>query len=118
MGSLCTPSGVDCRLFHWFLGKCFFLVGVHPYMSVFCTFCKVLFLCLVSGVFLGDGMKGYGVFWNITGMVRVEQVLICTPVSIRKAFARMCNAWGGGRFPDLRLQDEDPGVRCSPALRT
>ena len=77
-------------------GEVFFLVGVHPYMSVFCTFCKVLFLCLVSGVFLGDGMKGYGVFWNITGMVCVEQVLICTPVSIRKAFARMCDAWGGG----------------------
>ena len=42
----------------------------------------------------------------------------CTPVSIRKAFARMCDAWGGGRFPDPRLRDEDPGVRCSPALRT
>ena len=24
----------------------------------------------------------------------------------------------GGRFPDPRLRDEDPGVRCSPALRT
>ena len=24
---------------------------------------------------------------------------------------------GGGRFPDPRLRDEDPGVRCSPALR-
>ena len=41
----------------------------------------------------------------------------CTPVSIRKAFTRMCDAWGG-RFPDPRLRDEDPGVRCSPVLRT
>ena len=24
--------------------------------------------------FLGDGMKGYGVLWNIDGMVRVVQV--------------------------------------------
>ena len=28
MGSLCTPSGVHCRLFRWFLGKCF-LLEVH-----------------------------------------------------------------------------------------
>ena len=27
MGSLCTPSGVHCRLFRWFLGKCFLLVA-------------------------------------------------------------------------------------------
>ena len=25
--SLCTPSGVHCRLFRWFLGKCFLLVA-------------------------------------------------------------------------------------------
>ena len=28
--------GVHCRLFHWFLGKCF-SVEVHPYMTCFCT---------------------------------------------------------------------------------
>ena len=29
MGSLHMHCGVHCRLFHWFLGKCF-LVEVHP----------------------------------------------------------------------------------------
>ena len=35
--NLCMPSGVHCRLFHWFLGQCF-MVEVHLYMTGFCTF--------------------------------------------------------------------------------
>ena len=61
MGSLCTPFGVHCRLFRWFLGKCF-LLEVHPYMTVFALFLENFFFYnLFWGVFLGDGMKGFGV---------------------------------------------------------
>ena len=41
--------------------------------------------------FLGDGIKGYGVLWNIDGMVRVVQVL-CV---LQSASGRPSPAWGG-----------------------
>ena len=41
---------------------------------VFALFVKCFFYVLFQGVFLGDGMKGYGVLWNVDGMVRVVQV--------------------------------------------
>ena len=44
---VCT---VACFFVFW--GIVFF-VGVHPYMSAFCTFCKVLFSVLFRGVFFG-----------------------------------------------------------------
>ena len=37
-----SECGEHCRLFHWFLGQCF-LLEVHPFMTGFCTFWKVLF---------------------------------------------------------------------------
>ena len=40
---VCARLPVGSRLFRWFLGKCF-LLEVHPYMTGFCTFWKVLFL--------------------------------------------------------------------------
>ena len=47
-GCLCTPSGGHCRLFRWFLGKCF-LVEVHPYMTGFALFgkCFLYMMCVV-----------------------------------------------------------------------
>ena len=51
--------GVHCRLFHWFLGKCF-LVEVHPYMTCFCTFWQSAFSVTCFGVFFGGGNKCVG----------------------------------------------------------
>ena len=64
MGSLCTPSGVHCRLFRWFLGKCFLLV-VHPYMTGSALFGKCFFCNLFWGIFWRDGMKGFGVLRSV-----------------------------------------------------
>ena len=50
VSSLCMHYGVHCRLFHWFLGKCF-LVEVHPYMSCFCTFWQSAFSVTCFGAF-------------------------------------------------------------------
>ena len=43
---------VHCRLFHWFLGKCF-LVEIHPYMTCFCTFWQSAFSVTCFGEFFG-----------------------------------------------------------------
>ena len=65
-GSMCMHCGVHCRLFHWFLGKCF-LVEVHPYMTCFCTFWQSAFSVTCFGVFsLGGGNKCVGV--NVCGV--------------------------------------------------
>ena len=34
---------------------------------LFALFVKCFFYVLFGGVFLGAGMKGYGVFWHIAG---------------------------------------------------
>ena len=58
--------GVHCRLFHWFLEKCF-LVEVHPYITCFCTFWQSAFSVTCFGVFfLGGGNKCVGV--NVYGV--------------------------------------------------
>ena len=63
------PSGVHCRLFRCFLGKCFFLVE-HPYMTGFALFGKCFFCNLFWGVFFGgDGMKGFGVLWSVDAIM-------------------------------------------------
>ena len=56
---------------------------------VFALFVKCFFYVLFQGVFLGDGMKGYGVLWNIVGMVRVVQVS-CV---LQSASGRPSPAW-------------------------
>ena len=43
----CIAMHVHCRLFHWFLGKCF-LVEVHPYMTCFCTFLYIISIVIRS----------------------------------------------------------------------
>ena len=84
----CLPMCI-VACFVWFLGIFFFFGGSAFLHKWFLHFCKV-----VLGCFLRDGMKGYGVLWNVDGMMCAERGWICTPVSIRKAFARMCDAWG------------------------
>ena len=94
---------MHCRLFHWFLGKCF-LVDVHPYIAYFCTFWQSAFSVTCFGVFFGSSNKCVDVnvcggwCWNGTclRMLCVAGISICTPVGIRKAFACMC--MGGWYF--------------------
>ena len=49
----CIAMYVHCRLFHWFLGKCF-LVEVHPYMTCFCTFWQSAFSVTCFGEFFWE----------------------------------------------------------------
>ena len=70
---------------------------VHPYITCLCTFWQSAFSVTCFGrFFLGSGNKCRW-YWN--GMclrMCVVWVSICTPVSIRKAFACMCTGGGGG----------------------
>ena len=71
--------GVHCRLFHWFLGKCF-LVEVHPYMTCFCTFWQSDFSVTCFGAFfvvvtcVGVNVHG-GWCWN-EKCLRIVRVIL------------------------------------------
>ena len=51
MGSLCTPSGVHCRLSRWFLGKCFLLVASASLHDWFLHFLESAFSVTCFGAF-------------------------------------------------------------------
>ena len=72
--------GVHCRLFHWFLGKCF-LVEVHPYMTCFCTFWQSAFSVTCFGMFFGGGNKCVSVKLCVWWMVlewNVFEDVVCS----------------------------------------